>query len=288
MRSPDNEKILSAAFEKLFSPQSLRKLMFKADSDIIDSIFKHLNTSLRNHIQEHGDEGYASDDQEEQEPILPPGIKRSHVSSARRRLTFSDDSVNESSTTSQNRLPAHNRPTLVARRRITPPLSQEHHSSPVTGDNHQILASGRQASEEISDELEDYAPADELPEIETRDINDPWWEEETTPPQRQLCIHDFTHGNHNCLSDPYLAIIGPLLATHLIKSIEMDNDDDDSIPDLVDMIDVTHLMDFEDVSNDDIMALAMAEQLPANLYDCLLYTSPSPRDGLLSRMPSSA
>ena len=26
----------------------------------------------------------------------------------------------------------------------------------------------------------------------------------------------------------------------------------------------------------------------ANLYGCLLYTSPSPRDGLLSRMPSSA
>ena len=25
-----------------------------------------------------------------------------------------------------------------------------------------------------------------------------------------------------------------------------------------------------------------------NGYDCLLYTSPSPRDGLLSRMPSSA
>ena len=27
---------------------------------------------------------------------------------------------------------------------------------------------------------------------------------------------------------------------------------------------------------------------PVKLYDCLLYTSPSPRDGLLSRMPSSA
>ena len=27
---------------------------------------------------------------------------------------------------------------------------------------------------------------------------------------------------------------------------------------------------------------------PMNLYPCLLYTSPSPRDGLLSRMPSSA
>ena len=26
----------------------------------------------------------------------------------------------------------------------------------------------------------------------------------------------------------------------------------------------------------------------SNLLDCLLYTSPSPRDGLLSRMPSSA
>ena len=28
--------------------------------------------------------------------------------------------------------------------------------------------------------------------------------------------------------------------------------------------------------------------LPDYLKDCLLYTSPSPRDGLLSRMPSSA
>ena len=28
--------------------------------------------------------------------------------------------------------------------------------------------------------------------------------------------------------------------------------------------------------------------LPATDRDCLLYTSPSPRDGLLSRMPSSA
>ena len=28
--------------------------------------------------------------------------------------------------------------------------------------------------------------------------------------------------------------------------------------------------------------------IPNNRYACLLYTSPSPRDGLLSRMPSSA
>ena len=30
------------------------------------------------------------------------------------------------------------------------------------------------------------------------------------------------------------------------------------------------------------------ERLSDHLFDCLLYTSPSPRDGLLSRMPSSA
>ena len=29
-------------------------------------------------------------------------------------------------------------------------------------------------------------------------------------------------------------------------------------------------------------------EFAANLSSCLLYTSPSPRDGLLSRMPSSA
>ena len=33
----------------------------------------------------------------------------------------------------------------------------------------------------------------------------------------------------------------------------------------------------------------LADKLHINYYDsCLLYTSPSPRDGLLSRMPSSA
>ena len=29
-------------------------------------------------------------------------------------------------------------------------------------------------------------------------------------------------------------------------------------------------------------------EVPSGHYTCLLYTSPSPRDGLLSRMPSSA
>ena len=34
--------------------------------------------------------------------------------------------------------------------------------------------------------------------------------------------------------------------------------------------------------------LQSAEWSPALVNNCLLYTSPSPRDGLLSRMPSSA
>ena len=32
----------------------------------------------------------------------------------------------------------------------------------------------------------------------------------------------------------------------------------------------------------------LIELIGGGSYDCLLYTSPSPRDGLLSRMPSSA
>ena len=35
-------------------------------------------------------------------------------------------------------------------------------------------------------------------------------------------------------------------------------------------------------------AVLNQQQLGLRIEDCLLYTSPSPRDGLLSRMPSSA
>ena len=38
----------------------------------------------------------------------------------------------------------------------------------------------------------------------------------------------------------------------------------------------------------DARILHGAEEVDRQCYDCLLYTSPSPRDGLLSRMPSSA
>ena len=38
----------------------------------------------------------------------------------------------------------------------------------------------------------------------------------------------------------------------------------------------------------DLMDARGVEELEVELKGCLLYTSPSPRDGLLSRMPSSA
>ena len=34
--------------------------------------------------------------------------------------------------------------------------------------------------------------------------------------------------------------------------------------------------------------IGILHRIASNMYDCLLKTSPSPRDGLLSRKPSSA
>ena len=50
----------------------------------------------------------------------------------------------------------------------------------------------------------------------------------------------------------------------------------------------------QDIYRDDsssshtILIMVQSERTVAQLRTCLLYTSPSPRDGLLSRMPSSA
>ena len=43
-----------------------------------------------------------------------------------------------------------------------------------------------------------------------------------------------------------------------------------------------------DVSPDQAAYVAKRFAIPRHVSTCLLYTSPSPRDGLLSRMPSSA
>ena len=59
--------------------------------------------------------------------------------------------------------------------------------------------------------------------------------------------------------------------------------DKDYIPPIKDVIDRLHAYDgIEAWTN------AMSTQLVGEYDVCLLYTSPSPRDGLLSRMPSSA
>ena len=44
----------------------------------------------------------------------------------------------------------------------------------------------------------------------------------------------------------------------------------------------------KDKDLNDFLIDVQEEIMDALLYICLLYTSPSPRDGLLSRMPSSA
>ena len=53
--------------------------------------------------------------------------------------------------------------------------------------------------------------------------------------------------------------------------------------------DETELLALTDSTLAKLRAMTDAEFDALELYpDCLLYTSPSPRDGLLSRMPSSA
>ena len=49
---------------------------------------------------------------------------------------------------------------------------------------------------------------------------------------------------------------------------------------MLDLIAIVHLRQY--------LQERVLESLPHSYTGCLLYTSPSPRDGLLSRMPSSA
>ena len=81
----------------------------------------------------------------------------------------------------------------------------------------------------------------------------------------------------------------PAIAVFLNK---VDQVDDDELLDLVEM-EVRELLNEYDFPGDDVpvvkgSALAALEGKEEGINACLLYTSPSPRDGLLSRMPSSA
>ena len=44
----------------------------------------------------------------------------------------------------------------------------------------------------------------------------------------------------------------------------------------------------QNISEENLSVEQNEETSQTDIYNCLLYTSPSPRDGLLSRMPSSA
>ena len=72
---------------------------------------------------------------------------------------------------------------------------------------------------------------------------------------------------------------------HCHQNID-DNDDDDVVAAVVDDLDESQLPCENSVQ--DIKDHAALVQQIRHLNSCLLYTSPSPRDGLLSRMPSSA
>ena len=48
------------------------------------------------------------------------------------------------------------------------------------------------------------------------------------------------------------------------------------------------LKELTSLRHDSVLLLFLFYAFTVAIYICLLYTSPSPRDGLLSRMPSSA
>ena len=68
------------------------------------------------------------------------------------------------------------------------------------------------------------------------------------------------------------------------SSLSWDTDDIAPRDDVI----VPDAWDEGEETSDEIWTTANEESTAGEEEDCLLYTSPSPRDGLLSRMPSSA
>ena len=81
--------------------------------------------------------------------------------------------------------------------------------------------------------------------------------------------------------------------TSIVNNAEISEADDDTdptnaAPTDVDSTPATEDGTTSDPANDDTADTAGGDDYDPETITCLLYTSPSPRDGLLSRMPSSA
>ena len=74
----------------------------------------------------------------------------------------------------------------------------------------------------------------------------------------------------------------------LIEALELLQYDVQENKELVNPLDHQHEKVKVDVSIGDDIGFRLNQEGVYELVACLLYTSPSPRDGLLSRMPSSA
>eukprot|EP01016_Furgasonia_blochmanni_P023246 TRINITY_DN2514_c0_g2_i5.p3 TRINITY_DN2514_c0_g2~~TRINITY_DN2514_c0_g2_i5.p3 ORF type:complete len:158 (-),score=20.13 TRINITY_DN2514_c0_g2_i5:53-526(-) len=93
------------------------------------------------------------------------------------------------------------------------------------------------------------------------------------------------YGLKKKVQDAYIAINDNLVTNKRSLQEDMNDDEVNGGPGEEEEMD-QHVERIKDESMDDTFQV-FHDQL-VKIYSCLLYTSPSPRDGLLSRMPSSA
>ena len=102
---------------------------------------------------------------------------------------------------------------------------------------------------------------------------------------KQLMVFDEALNDYELAELTSLVNLNPFTFTVQTSKSGVSNDDQFTLP-LTDNGTVDIVVDWGDGTSDAITAFDQAEK--THTYPCLLYTSPSPRDGLLSRMPSSA
>ena len=87
--------------------------------------------------------------------------------------------------------------------------------------------------------------------------------------------------------DPFLVYDNSRILTNMLRTVSKEGEDVVlELPGKM-IVDVVTLLKFLKNPLADLSKF-FYYYFPFDFYSCLLYTSPSPRDGLLSRMPSSA